>query len=318
MPIRDRRRFPPPGRLLRSGDIELHLHEQGSGEPVVVLEAGIAGSSNGWALVQPEIARFTKVCSYDRAGLGWSARHRSERTLQQMTAELAALLKASQLPPPYLLVGHSFGGLLVRAFAARYPALTGGLVLLDPVSLHTWGACSKEARRRLAIGASLSRRGAVLARFGVVRAALALLMSGRKGISKRVGRTAAGRGAAVLERLVGEVQKLPQELWPVLRAHWSDPKSFLGMAAYLESLPECAAEGLQLRVPPEIPLLIVSAGNATPEERAERDGLVGQRPWRRHDVLPDTGHWLQLERPTHVVQTVLKATQLMKQGHRHS
>ena len=149
---RDRRRFAAPGCLIDVGRCRLHLNEQGSGTPPVVLESGIAASSLSWALVQPEIAKFTRVCSYDRAGLGWSEKCRELRTVPQMVSELSSLLANAGISPPYILVGHSFGGLLVRAFAHLRPADVVGLVLVDPVSLEHWAACSPEEQRRLRLG----------------------------------------------------------------------------------------------------------------------------------------------------------------------
>lgn len=286
------------------GEDLLHFHRQGSGGPVVVLEAGIAGSSLGWALVQPAIAGFTTVCSYDRAGLGWSSQLRRKPSVRGMTDDLARLLRLSGLPGPFVLVGHSFGGLLLGAFAHRYPELAAGLLLLDPPSATSWSTCSDVDRKRLAIGARLSRRGALLARFGIVRAALALFTAGRKSVSKWIGRTAAGKGSATLERLVGEVGKLPPAVWPALRAHWSNPKGFLAMAAYLESLPQCATEALSMPVPRDIPVVILSAANATAIELEERNRLIAGNPRARHAVLPFAGHWLQLERPEIVVDAV--------------
>ena len=91
---RDRRRFPPPGRLIDIGGYRLHLYEEGMADPSVILEAGIAGSLLGWSLVQNRIAEFTRVCSYDRAGLGWSPEASHPRTLERMTSELEELLHA--------------------------------------------------------------------------------------------------------------------------------------------------------------------------------------------------------------------------------
>lgn len=308
----DRRRFPPPGRMFRVGGTTLHLREQGSGRPVVVLEAGIAATSIGWALVQPEIARFTTVCSYDRAGLGWSGPCRTPRTVDQMTGELAELLEAAGLHGPYILVGHSFGGLLIRAFAVRHPELVSGLVFVDPVSVSAWADCPHDDRRRLAMGTKLSRRGAFLARLGVVRAALTLLTSRGERISRAIGRTAAGRGSVVLERIVGEVRKLPRETWPAVRSHWSQPKSFLGMAGYLECLPASAAAVMPMDLPSLMPAIVLSAATATPEELAEREKLVAGRPSSRHAVLEGTGHWLQLERPDAVVAAVREIMELTR------
>jgi pimeloyl-ACP methyl ester carboxylesterase len=131
----DVRRFPPPGRIVDIGPSRLHLYELGTGRPIVVLESGIAATSISWALVQAQVAEFTRVASYDRAGLGWSGLSLAPRTLEQMVSELAALLAQAQLPPPYILAGHSFGGLLIRAYAHLRPADVAGLVFIDPVSL---------------------------------------------------------------------------------------------------------------------------------------------------------------------------------------
>src|SRR5579863_7674751 len=88
----DTRRFPPPGRVIDIGPFALHLHEQGSGRPVAILESGIASTSLAWALVQPRIAEFTRVVSYDRAGLGWSGECKRARKVEQMASDLATLL----------------------------------------------------------------------------------------------------------------------------------------------------------------------------------------------------------------------------------
>jgi pimeloyl-ACP methyl ester carboxylesterase len=301
---RDRRRFPPPGRLIPVSGQLLHLHEQGSGKPIVVLEAGIAGSSIGWALVQPEIAKFTTVCSYDRAGLGWSSRLSGPPSVRRMSQDLETLLRFSGLQGPFVLAGHSFGGLLASAFAHRYPGMVSALLLLDPASAQSWSNSSGRDRERLAAGASLSRRGALLARLGLVRLALVLFVRGKKSISKWIGRTAAGKGSSTLERLVGEVGKLPPAVWPQLRAHWSHPKAFLAMAAYLEALPACASDALTMTPPPNIPVTVLSAETATPSEISERNRLIEGNPRGRHIVVEGGGHWLQLERPQMVVSAV--------------
>jgi pimeloyl-ACP methyl ester carboxylesterase len=302
--FRDRKRFPPPGRLVPVNGERLHLHEQGSGKPAVVLEAGIAGSSIGWALVQPEIAKFATACSYDRAGLGWSSPLRRRLSVRQMNEDLETLLRVSGVPGPFTLVGHSFGGLLACAFAHRYPDLVSALLLLDPASAESWSTCSRRDQERLAVGARLSRRGALLARIGLVRLALALFVHGRKSVSRWIGRTAAGKGSGTLERLLGEVGKLPPAVWPALCAHWSQPKAFLAMAAYLEALTACASDALTMPPPRDIPVTILSAATATPSEISERNRLIENNPRGRHMVVHGAGHWLQLERPQTVVDAV--------------
>jgi pimeloyl-ACP methyl ester carboxylesterase len=123
--------FPPPGTLLPVEGRLMHVHTTGAGAPVVVLEAGFGNDSLIWSLVQPGIAAFTQVCSYDRAGMGWSEPADGLRTSEAIARELHPLLGAAHLSPPYVLVGHSMGGLYVRQFARLFRAHTAGLVLVD-------------------------------------------------------------------------------------------------------------------------------------------------------------------------------------------
>lgn len=301
---RDRQRVPPPGRLIDVGRRRLHLYELGSGSPAVVLEAGIAGTSLGWALVQPEIAKFTRVCSYDRAGLGWSDTRTSPPSIADAIGDLHALLSHANIPPPYILVGHSFGGLLVRAYAHRMPEEVAGLVLLDPVSISYWSDCSAREKARLALGARFSRRGALLARFGVVRLALAALLGGGRLFPKLISRASAGKGRGTVERLVGEVRKLPREVWPSIASHWSNPKCFRAMAAALESLPLNAQEAFGVIVPPQIPVVVLSAADATKVELEERERWARESQHGLHLHLKKSGHWVQLEQPQAVVEAV--------------
>lgn len=119
------------GKLVDIGGYRLHIDCKGKGEPPVMMDAGLAHGAYTWDLVMPEVARFTRVCSYDRAGVGDSDRGKRPRTSQQIVAELAALLKKVKLKPPYILVGHSFGGMNVRLYASQHPDQVAGLVLVD-------------------------------------------------------------------------------------------------------------------------------------------------------------------------------------------
>jgi pimeloyl-ACP methyl ester carboxylesterase len=124
----------PPGQLIDLNGWRLHLHATGkasTSQPTVILEAGAGGFSVDWSLVQPEVARFARVCSYDRAGLGWSELGPHPRTLRQVVWELHTLLKKAGLRPPFVLVGHSYGGILVRLYAFTYPEEVAGIVLLE-------------------------------------------------------------------------------------------------------------------------------------------------------------------------------------------
>ncbi len=128
----DRRRFPAPGRLMAVGNRRMHLFCQGNAPgPTVVIEQGMACPAIVWRGVQTQIAQFARVCTYDRAGFQWSDAAPAGRTLEDRVTDLHAVLQGGEVPAPYLFVAHSLGGLLVRRFAARYPDLVAGIVLVD-------------------------------------------------------------------------------------------------------------------------------------------------------------------------------------------
>jgi pimeloyl-ACP methyl ester carboxylesterase len=127
----DAQRFLRPGRLVSTGDFRLNVYCTGRGSPTVVLESGLADSLDAWSRVQPDIARFARVCSYDRAGYGYSDPGPMPRTSDRIAAELHAALRSAGEKPPYLLVGSSFGGFIVRVFNGKYPDQVAGLLLVD-------------------------------------------------------------------------------------------------------------------------------------------------------------------------------------------
>jgi pimeloyl-ACP methyl ester carboxylesterase len=128
---RDLAATPPPGRLVDVGGHRLHIWCTGSGAPSVVLETGLGGSSADWGFIQPEVARFARVCSYDRAGMGYSDPGPSPRTTRRIADELRELLDRSGVGGPVILVGASIGGLAARVFASAHAERLAGLVLVD-------------------------------------------------------------------------------------------------------------------------------------------------------------------------------------------
>lgn len=123
--------YPPAGLLIDIGGYELHLDCRGQGAPTIVLDAGLGGSSLDWNLVQPELARTTTVCTYDRAGMGWSEVGPEPRSPSQLAEELHTLLRSGGIAGPYVLVGHSLAGKNIRMFAATHPTEVVGMVLID-------------------------------------------------------------------------------------------------------------------------------------------------------------------------------------------
>ena len=122
---------PAPGTYIWIGDHRLHLVCRGSGSPTVVFDAGLGGSSLDWTLVQPEVALFTRACAYDRAGYAWSDPGPMPRDVKNIVTDLEQLLGSGSVAAPYVLVGHSLGGLVAQHFARQHPQRIAGLVLVD-------------------------------------------------------------------------------------------------------------------------------------------------------------------------------------------
>lgn len=130
-------KVPPPGKLIDVGGHRLHMLVAGRGGPTVVMEYGAGATSLDWTLVQPEIARFARVVTYDRAGYAWSDPGPMPRSMRQIAYELHTGLRKAGVKPPYVMVGHSLGGPMVRVFASMYPKDVAGMVLLDTTDADT-------------------------------------------------------------------------------------------------------------------------------------------------------------------------------------
>jgi pimeloyl-ACP methyl ester carboxylesterase len=128
----DARAYPPPGQMIDVGGYRLHINCIGTGSPTVVIDAGLGDWSASWSSsVQPQAASTTRVCTYDRAGMGFSEPGPLPRTAGRFAEELHTLLQRAEIPGPYVLAGHSTGGFTARRFAADYPAEVAGVVLID-------------------------------------------------------------------------------------------------------------------------------------------------------------------------------------------
>ncbi len=128
---RERRFHPMPGQLVDIGGYKMHIDCTGQGSPTVILDAGLGDSFLSWQKVQPEIAKFTRVCSYDRAGLGYSDSSPRPRTTRVFVDELHRLLQHAAIVGPLILVGHSMGGFDIRLYASLYRSEVAGMVLVD-------------------------------------------------------------------------------------------------------------------------------------------------------------------------------------------
>ena len=165
---RDRRRYPPPGRLADVGGHRLHVHVTGEprqGSPTVILDAGMVSFSSNWAWIQGDVAKLTRVVSYDRAGLGWSDMGHGLHDAGANATQLTAALEVLGVAGPFVLAGHSYGGLTVRAFADRHRNDVVGLILVDASHPDQWQRFGFSSR---VLGWG-SRVSSLAARFGVFR-----------------------------------------------------------------------------------------------------------------------------------------------------
>jgi len=125
------RRAPPAAEMIDVGGYRLHLKCAGAGSPVVVMDGALGESMRTWDTIWPDVAKTTRVCRFDRAGLGWSDAGPLPRTSGRTAGELKTLLERAHVDGPFVVVGHSLGGLNMRVFAGRYPTAVAGIVLVD-------------------------------------------------------------------------------------------------------------------------------------------------------------------------------------------
>jgi pimeloyl-ACP methyl ester carboxylesterase len=302
-------RFPDaPGRLIDVGGHRLHLNCQGHGAPAVVLDAALGASSLSWSLVVPGVAAITRTCVYDRAGFAWSDPGPPPRTAGRIADELYELLQRAAVPPPWLLVGHSYGGFVMRLLAIHHPDDVAGLVLLEPAHPEDWMQPSDARRSQIARGVRLCQHGARAARLGVGNAIAALASMGAIGTAWGIVRIVSrGRLGRADENIIAPIWKLPLETRRLLRYMWTQPKFFEALGSQIESISESARQvSSEQEMPdPGLPLVVVTGAQAG-EERMHADAALAHRsPRGRHVVVANTGHWIPLDAPDAVVDVVL-------------
>lgn len=160
-------KYPPIGQMVDVGGYKLHLYCQGAGSPTVVMDAGAGSTGLYWSLVQPEIAKSVRTCVYDRAGYGWSEKSPQPRSVKVMVNELHSLLTNANVAGPYVLVGHSIGGVIVRHYAQNYPQDVVGMVLVDSAQEKQFQRFPAEIVAATNQGVSESRRLELLVATGL-------------------------------------------------------------------------------------------------------------------------------------------------------
>jgi pimeloyl-ACP methyl ester carboxylesterase len=270
------RAYPPPGRMVDVGGHRLHINCTGSGSPTVVIDAGLGDWSAGWGYVQPEVTKTTRVCTYDRAGMGWSERGPLPRDARQFASELNALLQNANIPGPYILVGHSLGGLPVLVFAHDYPAEVAGVVLID--SMHPGQTTYATQSGALSV---LS----VLARFGIVR---------------------------VLAGPLGFVSEEPPDA-KVYNSLSVRPQQLRTFADEIRGIPASLAQAGAVKSFGDLPLIVLSRGlDDDASWKAGQAGLAQLSFNSQHLIAEQSDHVIQLHQPEAAVAAIVSMLEQLR------
>jgi len=293
--------YPPPGRMVDIGGRSLHLNCAGKGTPIVILMAGGGAFSIDWALVQPKIAESTRVCSYDRAGLGWSDPGPAEETVEETVSDLHALLRASDERGPYVLVGASIGGIFIQAYQRAFPKDIAALVF------------SNSSNR---IGFQVKDKTGLIWELteGEIRSAYPLPSS--------VNPKPTSEGDP-FDKLPPDLQRV--RLWLDLRMweHWQKsgngrPEGLLSWRK--EFLTEF--DSTNAGMPPplgSLPVVVISSMAASPESARRSREEVGPRldylsSNTLHITATGSGHEIHLYQPDRVIQGIFRAVRAVRSG----
>jgi len=296
----------PTGELIDIGGYRLHMHWMGSGGPAVVMDAGLGATSLLYELILPRIAEFTTAVAYDRAGYAWSDPAPSDvpRTSRQMMAELHTLLDRAAVPPPYVLVGNSFGGINVIVYADLYPDEVAGLVLIDPSTPGMFEIPGMPGPKTIEWSARILLP---LARLGVLRWFIGPLF----------------------KPVVPGWKNLPSDIWdanlalsaqPLFYETWAreaaaSEESFgraRQVGAALKDKPVLVLTGGEQWIKPRSPLLRPKA--ITQEILSQRDAIAALSAKGEHRIIEGASHTMQVDYPDAVVQGVREVVEAARRG----
>lgn len=276
----DAKAYPLPGQLVDVGGYRLHINCTGSGNPTVVIVAGAGDWSTTWGVVQPEVAKTTRVCTYDRAGLGWSDAASVPGDVAQFSEELHTLLQNANVPGPYVMVGHSLGGFIVRIFAHDYASDVLGVVLID--SMNPKQVTQSQSN----FIAWLYSLEAGLTRFGV------------------------GRLIVKLPALASSIPPGEEAYWPL----YIRPGSLQASANEFRALPASAAEAAAVKTFGDLPLIVLTAKlNDNPGWPEWQTELLQLSSNSQHLFAEKSGHVIQFDEPQVAVAAILQMVQQVRE-----
>ncbi|HEV8395493.1 MAG TPA: alpha/beta hydrolase [Vicinamibacterales bacterium] len=283
---------PAPGRLVDVGGRRLHINCTGAGSPTIVIEAGASAFAIDWALVQPDVARGRRVCSYDRAGSGWSDARPDVETPARIVADLHVLLDRAGEAAPYVFVGHSAGGLYVRLYQLEYPGDVRGLVLVDPAT---------EDR----LFTMFQGRAVAISSLTAEQLATTLPMSGNVPVPTRSPQT-----GPPFDRLPSDLYRRRVELDRRLIASFPPTVPATVVRESAEGQRAALARLLESRNRPDnpmrrVPVVVLTRGlEQTPGIAENHAALAALSGNSRHTVVPATLHEIHLSAPLSVVQAI--------------
>ena len=291
------------GRFVRVGAKRFFVCEMGEGGPAVVFESGLVASTLNWLDVQRTVSAGCRTFSYDRLGLGWSDASDSERTPGVLAAELRALLREAGVAGPYVLVAHSYGALIARAFAVESPWDVAGIVLVDPMRTEGWLPSNVGGQHIMKGGRNLMWRAMVPTWLGLTRVAVKSLVKPNRFRDLLMKRLLGKNGGRAAGRMTRELCKMPAEVQGEIVAQWSLPGFYVGSAAHIRGIPASVREMQAMRQVEEVPTVILrpNGGPLTADDFAHCVGSCVQ-----HVVVDGSGHWMHLDKPDAVVEAVLQ------------
>ena len=296
-----------PGRLIDVDGFRLHLHGLGERRPVVVFDAALGGSSISWTFVHAPVAEFARAVTYDRAGFGWSDAGPLPRTAGRVADELRVLLERAGEPPPYLLVGHSFGGLVMRIFASRYRHDVAGVVLVDPAHPEDWVTPAAKEQARIDRGVKLCRQGKIASRLGLARVVSELVGFGAVGPARRlVDAISRGGVGADVEWLLAPLWKLPPAARRPLRSFWTRSKFYEALGSQIATISESAREALAAARDGygDLPLVTISMTDPGDHRLRQQEALARLSTRGRHVIARQSGHWIPLDEPELIISEI--------------